>query len=363
MKTKKQSKRPSKSKEKHFQKGSKRIKPDKKEYIRTESDWLLDKEIPENIKEIIEFYEENQNLDLLIDELNNDFFKGFLDPKNRVSGQRIKHLPSGKELARGGFSLYAKNLKINKEGKELWDICYENPSGSQTYLYSIEKVEHEKEKKALLVDEFEKQYPNIIKKLETDIKKTNDIVFIALYILIKTNIRVGNLEYFHHYKHQGLTTLQKKNIKINGESVNFAFIGKDGIPQDITKKFPDFVLKPLEKHHKKLKQNDFVFTEHEHPIHSEEFSKILFDYTGIHFYPHIIRSFFADSICKNFLKTHKTATKKEVEECFLEAAIGLGHKKYNKKKDTYEPNFKVTIDNYIRPSLYEELMSKCKKSQ
>jgi hypothetical protein len=345
-----------KKKENHFQKGTKRIKQkDHKEYVKTESDWMLDSEIPENIKQIIEFYQENENIDLLIDEINNDFFKGFLDPENRPSGQRIKMLPSGKKLARGGFSIFSKNLRFNDNGEHLWDVCFENPSGTLTYLYNEDKIQTEKEKKALLVDEFEKHFEDIMIKLTDDLKKKKSVILLALYTLLKTNIRVGNLEYYNHLKHKGLTTLQKSDIKIRKNNVTFEYIAKDGIPQKFVVEFPDFYIDLLRKHLTKLKIEDFVFAVDSKPIHAEEFSKILFEYTGVHFYPHIIRSYYADSKCKEFLKNHSKATKKEVDEFLLDVAKNLGHKKYDKKSGEFIPNYKVTIENYIRPNLYNNL--------
>ena len=81
----------------------------------------------------------------------------------------------------------------------------------------------------------------------------------------------------------------------------------------------------------------------------------MFDYTNKHFYPHIIRSFYADSNCKEFLNKHEISTKEEVENKLLEVAKGLGHKKFNKKNNIWEVTYKVTVENYIRNKYYEEM--------
>jgi hypothetical protein len=346
----------------HIEDGSKRVKTDKILYIKKHPDWLPTQNLPQNTKEIIEIYDKNNSTHLLLDEHSEEFFKGYIDPENKICGKRIKHLPTGKPLARGGFSIFAKNLHINKEKKFEWDICFENESGLKTYLYSEDKIHIEKEKKAQIVDEFAKSYQTIIKKLKEDLIKTKQTKYLALYTLLKTLIRVGNLEYYHLDGHKGLTTLQKKDITINKNKVTFEFIGKDGIPQKIQKTFEDFYIQILINLLNKKKDEDFVFTNSKGiPLHSSTFSKILFKYTNKHFYPHIIRSYHADTKCKNFIQKHKTATKQEVNKQFDKIAKDLGHKKYNKKKKQWEVCHQVTTDSYIRPKYVEEMKNMYKK--
>jgi len=247
-----------------------------------------------------------------------------------------------------------------------WDICYTNISGSKTYLYSEEKIELERKTKTKIVNNFIKEYKNIMLKLENDLKKSNDIKYLALYFLLTTYIRVGNIEYYKIYKHKGLTTLQKNNIKINNlnNEIQFKFIGKDGIPQNIIKQFPEFIIKKLKNKLKKLNDDDFVFTNKKlQPIHSDIFSKILFKYTNKHFYPHIIRSYHADIECKNFLKNHKKPqTKIKIISKFEKIANDLGHKKFDKNKNKYVPDYKMTIDSYIRPEYVNKMKQLYEKS-
>lgn len=347
-------------KSKHaYEIGTKRIKSqDLKQYIKTNSDWIIADNVPKCTQKAITNYLKTNKISLLIDEITTEFLKGHLNPEGKISGKRIKTLPNGKNLARGGFSIFAKNLKFNLDGKTSWDVCYENSSRLKTYLYTEEKIDLEKKRKAKIVDEFSKFYNEITKRLEKDIKTKNKTEYLALYTLLKTLIRVGNLEHYNHTKHKGLTTLQKKDIKINKNKVTFQFIGKDAVPQNIQKEFPPFYITQLKKLLKSKKPNDFVFTDKkDKPIHSITFTDILYSYTKKHFYPHIIRSFYADTECKQFLKHNKKANKKQIEQKFLEIACNLGHKKYNKKKNEWEICYKVTINNYIRPE-YTEKMKK-----
>ena len=342
--------------------GTKRVKTqDLKLYQKKGNKWIETTNMAPTTKKAIELYTQNKKIEHLIDTIIQDFLKGHINPEGQIGGGRIKILPNGKKLARGGFSIFAKNLKFNTEGNYEWDVCYENVSGLKTYLYNEDKLHLEQERKAKHVDKFAKNYPAIINKLEEDIKKTKNLdkltEYVALYTLIITKIRVGHLEYYNHLRHKGLTTLQKKDLKLDGNKVNFKFIGKDAIPQDITKEFPEFYMNALKKILEKKKKDEFVFAKNNKPIHSETFSKILNKYTGEHFYPHIIRSYYADTTSKNFIDTHKKATKKEVLEEFKLIASELGHKKFNKKKNEWELDYKVTIANYIRPKYSEKMKS------
>ncbi|MCA9496716.1 MAG: hypothetical protein KC589_07240, partial [Nanoarchaeota archaeon] len=273
------------------------------------------------------------------------------------------------ELARAGFSLFANDLKFNFNAQDHeWDLMYENTSGLKTYLYSIDKVHLEQKKKKEIVDKFEKNYKLILKKLENDIKKTLSLEHLVLYFLLKTYIRIGNEEYYHKSGHKGLTTLEKKDITIDKTNniIKFNFIGKDGVPQKIEKKFPYYIISILENHLNKLEDEDeFVFVEeNKFPIHSSSLSKILYDYTGEHFYPHIIRSHFADMECLDFLNKNqkrKSISKEEVEKKILEIASQLGHKKFNKKTNEWEINPKITIESYIYPAYYQKMEELYKK--
>lgn len=345
--------------ENKYVEGTKRIKTsDLKEYVRKNNSWIQTNEINPTAKKIIEKYSKENKLDILIDENDDEFLVGYLNSNEIISGKRIKILPDGKTLARGGFSIFAKNLKFNTNKKINWDVSYENDSGLKTYLYSQEKVEHEREKKTKIVNSFIREFPKILEKLEKDLTKKKKIEYLALYTIIKTYMRVGNIEYYYHYKHKGLTTLQKKDIKIANNNVIFNFIGKDGVPQNITKEFSDIYVRILSDRLKELKSNDFVFAKDNHPIHSLSLSKIMFNYTNKHFYPHIIRSFYADLECRKFIKNHSKGTsKKKVLDKFREIAKNLGHKKYSKKKEEWIIDYSVTLKNYIRPQYVSKMKS------
>ncbi|PIN81494.1 hypothetical protein COV13_00955 [Candidatus Woesearchaeota archaeon CG10_big_fil_rev_8_21_14_0_10_32_9] len=337
--------------------GTKRVKTkDLKQYSKKGLNWIVTSDMTDSTRKAIELYTQNKKIEHLVDSFVTDFLKGHITPENQIGGGRIKILPNGKKLARGGFSIFAKNLKFNNNNLTEWDVSYDNVSGLKTYLYNEDKLHLEQNRKAKLVDKFSAKYTTILNELEQDIKRFKTIEYLALYALLITKIRVGHLEYYKHLGHKGLTTLQKKDITIKRNAINFKFIGKDGIPQNVTKDFPEYYIKLFKNILLKKKNNDFVFANSNgFPLHSDVFSKILYKYTGEHFYPHIIRSHYADTESKNFLNKHKKSSKQEVLDEFKLIAAELGHKKFNKKKNDWELDYKVTVANYIRPKFSEKM--------
>tara|TARA_Y100001970_G_scaffold293436_1_gene440182 strand:+ start:424 stop:1455 length:1032 start_codon:yes stop_codon:yes gene_type:complete len=322
--------------------------------IKTPNTWEKLVDISDEIKNIVFRYSEKNSLHYLIDEKHPEFFKGSIRPDNKISGQRIKILPDGSKLSRAGFSIFAKNLKFNNDTKHEWDVIYENTSGLKTYLYSEEKIHLEQEKKFKIVQKFSENYKKIISILENNLE---EIKYLALYTIFKIYIRVGNYDYYLKNSHKGLTTLQKKDIDFDGDEVMFDFIGKDGVPHNIKKKFSEKYIFELKKIMYSKKANDFVFTGSKgNPLHSEDFSSILFQITNEHFYPHIIRSHHADTKCLEYLNGKSKI--KDPEKLFLEIAKDLGHKKFNKQKGVWEISPKITISNYIYPGYVEKILSK-----
>ena len=334
--------------------GTKRINSKSvKILIKTNKSWEILEDISEGIKNIVDLYSGKDSLNYLIDEKHPEFFKGSIRADGKISGQRIKILPDGSKLSRAGFSIFAKNLRFNNDPKHEWDVCYENTSGLKTYLYSEEKIHLEQEKKFKIVQKFSENYEKIISSLEQNL---GEIKYLALYTIFKIYVRVGNYDYYLKNSHKGLTTLQKEDISIKGDEVIFEFIGKDGVPHQIKRKFSKKYIKELKKILSSKKSGDFVFTGSKgHPLHSEDFSSIMFTITNEHFYPHIIRSHHADTKCLEFLEGKSEI--KDPEKLFHEIAKDLGHKKFNKKKGIWEISPKITISNYIYPGYVEKIKS------
>ena len=88
--------------------------------------------------------------------------------------------------------------------------------------------------------EFGKALPAIRIQLEKDLAIPelclNKVLAAVVSLMERTNIRVGNSFYEKTYGSFGLTTLKDRHVKINGNAVSFVFVGKKGIPHNITLK-------------------------------------------------------------------------------------------------------------------------------
>ena len=102
---------------------------------------------------------------------------------------------------------------------------------------------------------------------------------------------------------------------------------------------------------------DFVFSSCKtaRPLAEREFKKAFLKYCGEEFYPHIVRSHFATSRVKNFLKGKRKASKEEVENLFMSIAHELGHRKFSKKENKWVDSHSVTVNHYIQPELVDRV--------
>jgi len=214
-------------------------------------------------------------------------------------------------------------------------------------------------KKYEIVGEFEKHYPRLKRKVSSALKNKEDHLALPMFTLLKTYMRIGNEIYYKAHGHKGLTTLKKHDISIKGNHVTFNYLAKDGVPVEITEKFPDIYIARLSRKLKPIDKSSFVFTNRnkEHPLHEEHFRDAFKRYCGREFYPHIVRSHFATRKTKEFLNNHGSASKEEVRALFISIAEKLGHKKYDKKNDAWKDNFTVTVNHYIQPELVEKVKS------
>ena len=316
------------------------------------------KELPDAMR-VIGLFLAHHNFDALKDNKNPEFLKGQLSSQGKTVGARINVLPDNMKLS-GAYSLFAKNLTIHDESSNAhWDVLYQNPGGTFSYLYNVGKIKKSVKNKYKEVIEFEKNYPKIKRNVLAALNDKNDKFAVPMYTLLATFMRVGNEIYFKAHKHKGLTTLKKNDISINGNNVTFDYLSKGGVPLKITEKFPEIYLTRLKEILKPLGKNSFVFINENtgHPLRDVQFKEAFKKYCGKEFYPHIVRSYYATVKAKEFLKSHKFATKKEIKSLYLSIAEKLGHKKFVKKKHAWEDSYNVTIHHYIQPELVQKIES------
>ena len=337
--------------------GTIRIDKDLKTYQYQNKKWKKsNKQFPETLK-VISLFKSHNRFNELIDQKNPKFLKGQLY-KNKVQGARINILPNGEKLDKA-FSLLAKDLTIHDESShDHWDIIYQNPNGKYAYLYTQEKKQKATKQKYKKVELFEHKYNQLQRKVAQALNNEDDIYALPLYTLLKTYMRVGNEIHYKETGHKGLTTLKKKDITLEKNKVQFNYISKSGVPMNIEQEFPTSYINRLKEKLSKSKSNEFIFTNNENkPLKDTDFMKAFEKYCGERFYPHIVRSYYATTKAKKFIKSHKEATKQEIKELFNSIAEKLGHKRFDKKNDEWKNSFTVTIHHYIQPDLVEKIQS------
>jgi len=326
-------------------------------YEKTAKSWKKSKQQFPEILKIIELFKSHKNLNELIDKKNPLFLKGQLGPNGEIQGARINILPDNKKIDKA-YSLFAKYLVVHDQSSnEHWDVLFQNKGGTWAYCYTLEKKIRHRDQKYKKVKEFSKVFPHLCNTVCKALKNKNDHLAVPMYTLLTTYMRVGNEIYYKANKHKGLTTLKRKDIKVNGKNVTFNYLAKDGVPRIISRKFPTSYISRLNSMMKSLKRNDFVFISCHtgHPLKEQQFKKAFKHYCGKEFYPHIVRSHYATSTVQKFLQGKKKISKEEANQLFLSVAAKLGHKKFVKKENKWKNNYSVTVNHYIEPKLVEKV--------
>ncbi len=108
--------------------------------------------------------------------------------------------------------------------------------GRKQYIYHLSWVlSQDKDKFAFLAD-FGEKLPQLRKKINRDLnRKSYDlkkVTALALRVIDLTSMRPGNQAYLKQNGSYGLTTLEKKHLKIEKEAIQFNYIGKKAVPQE-----------------------------------------------------------------------------------------------------------------------------------
>ncbi len=330
---------------------AKNLQPVKK----TKNSWKKTDFETHNIKRIVHLFKAHANFNTLLDSKDKTFLKGYLTQKKRTGGEKLNIMPNGDKLDKA-YSLFAPHLMIHDEENDThWDIIFQNPNGEYSYLYTFKKKKESTIKKYKKVKDFKKHLPILKKNLKKALHK-GELMALPLYTLLKTKMRVGNKYSYSTSGHQGLTTLQKHNINIQKNKTTFSYLGKDGVPQEKTEKFPEIYLKKLSESISNKKKKDFIFTDKlGNPLKDTHFEKAFKEYCGQQFYPHIVRSYYATNTVENYLKKNKKPSKEQIIKLYTKIADQLGHKKFVKKDNEWETSYTITIAHYIQPELIDKI--------
>ncbi|HIJ11049.1 TPA: hypothetical protein HA278_03245 [Candidatus Woesearchaeota archaeon] len=333
--------------------GTIRLKKNGIAYRKARFGWIKAKQQFPHAKKVITLFKASKNIHVLVDPNNKSFLKGSYY-QGQPRGARIQYLPNG-DILEKAYSLFAPHLTIHDQtSHDHWDVLYQNKGGTYSYVYTKAKRTAHRNAKYKKVELFNKHYKILTRNVHNALGK--DAIALPLHTLLKTYMRIGNETYYNAHNHKGLTTLQRKDVSIKGNQVTFNYIGKDGVPLEITTTFCKPYITVLQKLLTTKKKNEFIFTTNSgRPLPEPLFKHAFIHYCGHEFYPHIVRSHYATSTVKQFLKGKRTLTKKEAVVLYTQIAHKLGHKKFNKKTQQWDDSFTVTVHSYIQPQLIEKI--------
>lgn len=140
-----------------------------------------------------------------------------------------------------------KKLAIPPSWKNVWICSMENGhiqatgtdlNGRKQYRYHPEWNGLRSQTKFQSLYEFGKTLPRLRRQVQKDLKSKElteeKVLAVAISLLDKTYIRIGNIDYEKLYGSYGLTTLKDKHVRISRNKVHFSFTGKKGIEHAIS---------------------------------------------------------------------------------------------------------------------------------
>ena len=175
----------------------------------------------------------------------------------------ICHKPTLKAITEGIYIPPAyDNVKINRnKNQKIRAIGYDAKKRPQ-YIYHKEFVQEQKDKKFNHMILFGKKFAKINKKINSDLKSSNKIdnqIAIILKLIMDCQFRIGNEKFRKDNKSYGTTTLEKKHLKIQSNSILIDFVGKKNVRNTCTVKNKK-VVAILKKRNKTLKnKHDQIF--------------------------------------------------------------------------------------------------------
>jgi len=104
--------------------------------------------------------------------------------------------------------------------------------GRKQYRYHPKWRELRDQDKYAHIMQFAAALPQLRRRVAADLKRKGlpreKVLATVVGLLEKTLIRVGNAEYANTNKSYGLTTMRRRHVAINGETLRFEFTGKSG---------------------------------------------------------------------------------------------------------------------------------------
>ena len=295
----------------------------------------------------------------IVSSRNNKYKYKFYDKKNKEIKNKVIINDALKDIY---IPPAYDNLKINlcKKSKVL-AIGYDNKSRPQ-YIYNKRFKEKQSIKKYNHMYDFGLKFKKINKSINDDLYSFNDSkekqIAIILKLIMDCNFRVGNEKYKKENKSFGVTTLQKKHIKIKKDNIIIDFNGKKNV-RNTCKVNNKRIIRTLKQKKKSLKDSDSLFTyrvgSKYYKIKSSEvndYLKQFGDFTAKNFRTWGANIEFIKSIVKHS-KSLSECNEKNVKKIINESIKDVSEKLHNTTG--------VCKSNYLDPELiryYEETPTK-----
>jgi DNA topoisomerase-1 len=226
------------------------------------------------------------------------------------------------------------NVNVSTSDTNYLQATGDDSKGRVQYIYHPVWITLSKIEKYNRLKLFAKKLPLLMKSVNKKIHGTIDIndkeyiIALIFRILSKTYSRIGNDHFAEENNTYGLTTLLKKHLSINGDTVCLSFLGKKSIKQQFifTDKLCCTVLKEL----KKISGDRLFKTIDQDPITSSDMNNYLKsimgdDFTAKDFRTHAANDLFLKFILQKDIPLNITQTKRTINKCYDEVADSLGH--------------------------------------
>ena len=167
--------------------------------------------------------------------------------RKRVGTGWAYYLPDGMRIVDRRERKRINSLAIPPAWTQVW-ICPDpdghiqatarDARGRKQYRYHPAYRDARDHSKFRHMLEFSEVLPLLRERIEHDLRAPDhsrrQLLATVVRLLDRTLIRVGNDEYARENKSFGLTTLRRRHVRVNGETLSFTFRGKSGVEHSIT---------------------------------------------------------------------------------------------------------------------------------
>lgn len=235
------------------------------------------------------------------------------------------------------------DVHIAQDANEYKQVTGVDKKGRSVAIYNGKHVAESEVAKFGKFKSFAKEYPKMMEKIQNDMGKNDSAK--VLYVISKMGFRVGTRQETHaEKKAYGTSTLTSDHVKVEGDTVNFDFIGKKGVK--IKQSIEDSNIANMVKD----KKGDLFNTSY------SQIRKYLFSITKKDFTPKDFRMHFATTVV---LQEAKKYRRLDTESQFKKAQREICRVVAEKLGNT--PS--IAKKAYIVPQVWDAMKQRSKKEE